>query len=452
MIGLLAFIQNLFHSHSVFVYHLFPHIANLLILVYVAKTTIELGGGFKAVFFVLMAVLIGPAFATQSFQPVVFSELFWILSFYQLVKYVKSPDQSTLWLLTICCIAGFLTKYDIIFFLFGLLSLAFFARTRRALIEHKFWWNILVFAICILPNAYWQASHAYPALQMFARLYETQLDKITRADSIKQLLIAINPIVSLLLFIPGIIYPIFSRRRQLLQPLAVAVGLSFALLVFKNGKAYYFFPLALTILTLGAVCLERLINRKAHWLFYPVTALLIAGSIMIPFGAPILSFPTYLKAYYPLDKKEIPGGKYGVKAEAYYTREKWDTTMRSLKSVYDSLPSAEKANCLIWGKHYGQAGAVNLFRDQYGLPPAFSYHGSFYSWSPSGPMPTTIIGLSYRVGDFFQPYFGKVTIVRTIYNPYATDPAELFQYVYLLQAPRQGFDAMKELFKNRIFE
>ena len=37
MIGLLAFIQNLFHSHSVFVYHIFPHIAMLLIIIYVGK-------------------------------------------------------------------------------------------------------------------------------------------------------------------------------------------------------------------------------------------------------------------------------------------------------------------------------------------------------------------------------------------------------------------------------
>src|SRR6516162_4690265 len=44
MIGLLAFIQNLFHSQSVFAYHIFPHIAMLLIIIYVVKITVDLGG------------------------------------------------------------------------------------------------------------------------------------------------------------------------------------------------------------------------------------------------------------------------------------------------------------------------------------------------------------------------------------------------------------------------
>lgn len=49
LIGLLAFIQNMFQSESVFVHHIFPHIAALLILIFVSKITVELGGKTKAV-------------------------------------------------------------------------------------------------------------------------------------------------------------------------------------------------------------------------------------------------------------------------------------------------------------------------------------------------------------------------------------------------------------------
>ena len=75
LIAVLAFLQNLFHSHSVFIHHLFPHIATILIIIYVAKTTLELGGKNIAVFLVLLAILIGPGFerSQQLFQPVVFS-------------------------------------------------------------------------------------------------------------------------------------------------------------------------------------------------------------------------------------------------------------------------------------------------------------------------------------------------------------------------------------------
>lgn len=78
MIGVLAFIQNLFQSESVFVHHIFSHIAAILILIFVSKITVELGGKTKAVFLVLMCIIIAPAFgrSQQLFQPVVFSQLF----------------------------------------------------------------------------------------------------------------------------------------------------------------------------------------------------------------------------------------------------------------------------------------------------------------------------------------------------------------------------------------
>lgn len=107
LIGWLAFIQNQFHSQSVFVHHIFSHLASLLILILIALTTVELGGKSKAVFIVLLCILIAPAFGRGHplFQPVVFTHLFWLLSFYQLVRYVKTLDKKYLLYLTIC--AGF---------------------------------------------------------------------------------------------------------------------------------------------------------------------------------------------------------------------------------------------------------------------------------------------------------------------------------------------------------
>lgn len=454
LIAVFAFIQNLFHSHSVFVYHIFAHLASIGIIIFTAKTTLELGGKNKAVFFVLLAIIIAPGFdrSQQLFQPVVFSQFFWVLSFYYLTRFIKLMDKKSLWLLTFSCIFGLMSKYDATFFIFGLIALLFFSSTRNALIKNKFWWNILVALVCILPNFLWQVANDFPVLQMFGRLYQTQLDEISRLSNTSGILMDINPIVALLLFLPGIYYMIIAKNKTLIYPLAISIALSFCFLLFQNGKSYYYFPLALTVLPFGAIFLEQILLKKKKWAIYPVTILMIIGCILIPFGMPVYTFNRYLEKIYPFEKNQIEGGKYGVKYDEYYSTEKWKSTMQDLKSVYDSLPQEEQKNCLIWGKHYGQAGAVDLFRDQYNLPESFSFHGSFYSWTPTGPMPQTIIALSYRVGDFFQSYFGKVTRVRTIYNPYSNNDEELYQYIYICQDPKQDFDTLKVLFKNRIFE
>lgn len=454
LIALFAFIQNLFQSNTVYIHHLFSHIASLLIIIYVAKITIELGGKNKAVFLVLLAIIIAPGFerSQQLFQPVVFSQLFWVLAFYQLIRFVKYLDKKALWYLTVFCIFGFLTKYDSIFFLFGLSSLLLFKKTRTALIAQKFWINSIVFLLCILPNIIWQYINDFPLLQMTNRLYNTQLGKIGRLDILKDLAMAINPITALLLIIPALLYIIRSKDSKLVDILSTAIGLSFLLLLFKNGKSYYFFPIILTILPFGAIFWEQIVIDKRKWAMYPISILLILSAVLIPFGMPIYSFSRYLDKVYPYEKKDIEGGKFGVKYDEYYTQEKWKITMQDLKSVYDSLPNNEKKDCLIWGKHYAQAGAVNLFRKSYNLPKAFSYHGSFYSWTPKGKMPNTVIALSYQVGDFFKTYFEDVTLVKTIYNPFSYNEEELYQKIYICRKPKQDFKKMKQLFELRIFE
>ncbi|MCB0445712.1 MAG: hypothetical protein KDC68_08710 [Gelidibacter sp.] len=95
---------------------------------------------------------------------------------------------------------------------------------------------------------------------------------------------------------------------------------------------------------------------------------------------------------------------------------------------------------------------MDLFGTSYNLAKAFSYHGSFYSWTPKGEMPNTVIALSYQVGDFFKPYFDEVTLVKSIYNPYADNEEELYQKIYICRKPHQDFEKMTQLFKDRIFE
>lgn len=453
IIGLLAFIQNLFQSELVLVHHIFAHIATILILIFVSKITIELGGKTKAVFLVLLCIIIAPAFgrSQQLFQPVVFSQLFWVLNFYFLAKYVKCLDKKYLWYLTITTALAFLTKYDAVFFIFGISSLLFFKSTRQALLKHKFWWNIIVFVLLISPNIIWQITNDFPVLKMFDRLYETQLDKQTPLEVLQGLLMALNPLT--LLIIVAAIISMFHHSMKAYRPLTISILLSIIFLSFSQGKGYYFYPIALTILPFGGVFWEHVILPKRKWLIYPIGIILSVGVFLIPFGMPVFPLESYLKHDYPYENREgVKGGQFNVRFDERYSKEKWTVTLKELKTVYDSLPNSEKNNTVIWGKHYAQAGAVNLFNKRYGLPKAFSLHGSFYNWVPEGEMPETTICLGYNVGDFFNEYFGEVIKVKTIYNPYSENEEELHQHIYICKKPKQAFDELKTLFKDRIFE
>jgi len=456
MIGLLAFNQNLFHAHSVFVYHICPYIAMLLIIIYVGNIATELGGKSIAVFIALFCLLVAPGFegSQQPFAPVVFIQLFWVLCFYQLTRFIKYGEEKYLWYLTIFISLFFLTKYDAIFFCFGLLSLLLYRKTRVVLVKGKYWQYLIISFLILLPNIIWQYVNGWPALQMFHRLYQTQLDNVTPLSVIRDIFLSVNPI-AFILILPALVFSFVDKKnKNFHRQLVCSISLSVLFLAFCKGKAYYFFPIMLTTLPFCGIFWESMILPKRKWLLYSLSFILLIGAVLIPFGMPVYSFHHYLNSVYKYSPKEIKNGKEVLPIQEYYAKEKWKETLTQLQLVYNSLSADEKRNCLIWGKHYSQAGAVELFRNDYGLPHAFSYHGSFYSWAPTGKMPETVIAFSYNdAGDnFFTPFFEEVTPVRKIYSDYASSEGWVVQTIYVCKKPKQDFDKMKEFFKKRIFE
>lgn len=453
LIGLLSLIQNQFHSQSVFVHHIFSHIASLFILILIALTTVKLGGKAKAVFIVLLCILTAPAFGRghQLFQPVVFTHFFWLFSFYQLVQYVTTLDKKYLLYLTIGIGLGFLTKYDILFFIAGLTALLVNNRTRTAILQADIWKFILLFLVLIAPNVLWQYNHGFPVVNMFSRLYETQLDKLTTLGVLESIVISLNPL-TLIFWLGGLFYMFSVKNNFIYRPIALTIVISIVLLALNKSKAYYFYPAMITLIIFGSIWFEQKITSKRKWIIYPaIIFLVLSGIVLIPFGLAVLPLDTFIK-FAGIEKKD---NRYDIEYKEYYSKTNWAKTMNGLQTVYDSLPMSERKYCLIWGKHYSQAGGVNLFRENYKMPKAFSYHGSFYLWTPGkGKLPKTIIAFSNGEAgiDFFQSFFNSVVAVKQIHNPYANDAKDLWQTIYICKEPKLNFEQLRTEFKTRIFE
>jgi hypothetical protein len=334
------------------------------------------------------------------------------------------------------------------------LSLLLYKKTRVALVSAKYWQCLIISFLILLPNIVWQYVNGWPALAMFHRLYETQLDNLTPFHQLLFLLFSVNP-VAFILILPALVFMFANKEnKNLYRQLACSILLSVLLLAYCKGKFYYFLPIVLTILPFCGIFWEKIIMPKRNWLLYFLGVILLISAVFIPFVMPVYSYHHYLISVYKYSPKEIKNGKEVLPITEYYGKEKWKETLTQLKLIYDSLSVDEKHSCLIWGKHYSQAGAVELFRNVYGLPHAFSYHGSFYAWAPNGKMPQTIIAYCYNdSGDSaFNYFFEKVTPVRKIYSDYASIEGWVAQTIFVCKKPRLSFDEMKEFWKKRIFE
>ena len=49
---------------------------------------------------------------------------------------------------------------------------------------------------------------------------------------------------------------------------------------------------------------------------------------------------------------------------------------------YRSLPPEDRSRACVFGRNYGEAGAIDFFGARDGLPRAVSGHNSYYLWGP----------------------------------------------------------------------
>ena len=58
----------------------------------------------------------------------------------------------------------------------------------------------------------------------------------------------------------------------------------------------------------------------------------------------------------------------------------WEEMAANVSKVYLSLPEEERRRAIVFGRNYGEASAVDFFKNKYPLPPAISGHNSFWTW------------------------------------------------------------------------
>ncbi len=59
----------------------------------------------------------------------------------------------------------------------------------------------------------------------------------------------------------------------------------------------------------------------------------------------------------------------------------WEELASTAADIYQTLPPEEQSHTLILAGNYGEAGAMNLYRSKYNLPPVICATNTYYYWS-----------------------------------------------------------------------
>jgi hypothetical protein len=438
-------LSYLFFDYSLLGARLFPTLAGIAILVLCCMMAKELGGKSKSALLAGICVLAFlPFFRNHTlFQPVAFDQLFWTLGFYLLIKFMNSKKKEHLLLLGFVAGLGLLNKYTMLVWGFGIATGLIFYNKGELYKSKWLYVSGLIAFLVFLPNIIWQIQHDLPFFLHLEVLNEKQLAGINPWEfGLVQLEFPLTLAVSLI----GIYGLLATEKLKKYRSAAIAVLVIFFTMWIMKSKAYYFFAAYPVLFAAGSVQIEKWLETKPNW-NYAVAVLLFLPTIpFIPEAIPILPIEHHVEY---LNLQENEEGRVELTGD-YADMFGWEEQVALVDSVYQSLLNEYGPDeIVIWAENYGEAGAVKILGDNYGLPDPISRHGSFWLWGYGNPDAEVWISLGNEAGSV-NHVFEDVKLVKIITHKYAIGEENGIP-LYICRNPKVDIREWWEGYEKKVF-
>jgi hypothetical protein len=441
LIGFLTFILRHTFGYSVFGLKLIPALVGAADVVVIALFVRELGGKSFAVIVACAAFILSPAFLrSNSFlQPVSFDEFFWLLTAYLFLRMTNTGNER-FWLgIALVSSVAVLAKYSIAFFIIALLIALLLSRHRHLLFSKYILPAVVLGLILIGPNLIWQFRHNLPLIHHMGELQRTQLVNENPFVFVMGQLLMNLP--GIFIWISGLTGLLLLKKERRFQFVAVSFIVALIILLLGRGKAYYALGAYPMLFAAGGYILEKYFTGKLQWLSIVFISFGVLVSLLImPLSLPILrqqqlaQYCSVASSFLGNWPTRWEDGKTHRIPQDFADMTGWHELAQLTSEAYKSLPDSEKKNCSIFASDYGEAGAIDFYGKEYGLPQACSANDAYLFWAPDtiGSGPFILIGdadfdmglyfdSSYNAGAVNDEYFRENGVrVRVFSNPKPT--------------------------------
>jgi hypothetical protein len=385
---------------------LLPSLAGAAVVIIAALMTRRLGGGRfaqgLASFSIVAAhVLLG---AGRYFSMNAFDVLFWALAIY-IVILIFTEERPQLWVwFGVVAGLGLENKYSVGFLYVGLFIALLLSPSRKQLLTKWFWLGALIAFLLFLPHILWEIANGLPSLEFMRNASQEKNVPTSFSEFLIGQFRELN-YFNAPIWLAGLYFFFFHPDGKRLRILGWLYVVLFAIFVIGNGKAYYLSPVYPVLLAGGSLVLERWWERRSlRWMkiVYPVLMLALTG-LALPLALPVLPverFVDYEKALGFTPKPE-ERSSLGVLPQGYADEFGWKEMVAGVAGAYRTLSPEEQARCIIYVRNYGEAGAIDFFGKEYGLPDALCGHNNYWLWGPgdkSGDV-AIILGTSRNLKD-----------------------------------------------------
>jgi hypothetical protein len=412
----------------------FRFFANLAMATAVVLTGLmarEMGGRRGALLIAAVAAVPFCLGGGQLMQYVAFDCLAWVLAAYFVVRLLNSDDPR--WWLAIGTSIGFgmLSKWTMGFFALGIVGGVLLTDARRHLKSKWLWMGVAISILIFLPNVLWQIQNHWISLDMLKHIHARDIRQGRTTYFLPQQIELTS--VRFPLAMAGMYFCLWSQLGKRFRMVGWMYVITLALFTVARGRWYYMGPAYSMLYAAGAVWVEAWLSglrrRRAIALRTTIWAVLLFDvaltvALWMP-TAPLHSRWWDIASSLQGDYKEELG---------------WPELAQEVARIRDSLPPEQREHLAVLGTNYGEAGAINLYGPQYGLPQAISGVNSFWVRGYGDPEPQTVIilGLSAR---YMNEQFQSCRLAGHTPNPYKVVNEETGDHpdIYVCGPPKAGW-------------
>ncbi len=430
---LLLRLSQVLLGSSLFAIRLLPALAGAATVAITGLIARELGGRAWAIALAcagslcaLFNLAVGNFFSMNAFEP-----LFWMGCVYLLVRIINGGSP-TLWLwFGVLLGLGLENKHSTAFLAAGIFIALLLTPERRHFAGKWIWFGgLLAFAIA-LPNILWQAQHHWPTYELLRNIAHSDKNvALSPVQFIGQQIVFMNP-GTLPLWLAGLCWVFGSRDGRRYMALGIIYMVMLAEFIILQGKSYYLAPAYPMLFAAGGVAVERVFANRLGWVKPGLLVLIIAaGALLAPLVVPILP-PGKLVAYMRTIGLQLPRTETSHTAplpQIFADQFGWQEMVASVGHVYNHLRPEDKKRAAIFCQNYGEAGAIDFFGPQFGLPPAISGHQNYFLWGPRDWTGEVALVLDTRDDNEREQFASVEDLGQIVSSPWAM-PFELRMHI-----------------------
>ena len=239
-----------------------------------------------------------------------------------------------------------------------------------------------------LPNLLWQATHGWPQLEL--------ADQI-RTDEGGENRVMLVPLQLLLVGLPlvpfaaaGLVALLRDPALRSWRPLGTAYLALLAILLLTAAKGYYAAPLLTCLLAPGGIVAARWSAGRVLRVAAVTAAVAAAALLSGVVGLPVVPADRLADTPIP-DVNEEAQEQVG-----------WPELVRTVASVRNAIPGAERASAVVFTENYGEAGAIDRYGPAVGIDRAYSGHNAYWRFGrpADGRAPVIVLGYGASPPDF----------------------------------------------------